>query len=175
MQNKQLCRSHAKECIKNPQNQSKEDILQYQAQEILFEEDTPTLLEKIDGFTKYASKQSIAKFLTKYEIFKKILHINGSIIECGVYNGAGLLAWAKLSSIFEPVNHLRKIIGFDTFEGFPSISDNDSMTGTFHDLKKGGVSGCTYENIYKAIEAYDVNRPLNHIQKIELVKGDIAI
>ena len=83
-----------------------------------FYKNDDSIIDKIDAFPKYSSRQSIAKFLTKYEIFKKIININGSIIEGGVLHGGGTLAWAKLSSILEPTNHTRKIIGFDTFEVF---------------------------------------------------------
>lgn len=49
------------------------------------------------------------------------LNIKGSIIECGVHQAGGVFTWAKLSSIYEPYNYHRKIIGFDTFKGFPSV------------------------------------------------------
>jgi hypothetical protein len=155
-------------------SQSKNDLSQFEAAERLFQHDSAQLIEKLEAFPKYASRQSIAKFLTKHEIFKRILHVNGSIVECGVLHGAGLLTWAKLSSIFEPANHVRKVIGFDTFGGFPSLAKEDTKTGTFHELKKGGLTGSTYENVLEAVEVYDLNRPINHIPKVELVKGDLS-
>ncbi len=85
-----------------------------------------------------------------------------------------LLAWAKLSSIFEPANHVRKVIGFDTFGGFPSVSKQDTETGTFNDLKQGGLTGSNLENVLEAVRVYDLNRPISHIQKIELVQGDLC-
>ena len=45
-------------------------------------------------------------------VSKQVLDVNGSIVECGVLHGGGLLTFAKLSAIFEPVNHTRRIIGF---------------------------------------------------------------
>lgn len=155
-------------------SQSSQDKSQFGATELLFQEDPVDLIEKIEAFPKFASRQAIAKFLTKYEIFKKILTVNGSIVECGVLHGAGLLAWAKMSSILEPANHVRKIIGFDTFSGFPSVADEDTKTGTFNDLKKGGLSGSNLQNVFQAIDVYNLNRPINHIQKVELVQGDVC-
>jgi len=35
------------------------------------------------------------------------------------------MAWAKLSTILEPENLTRRIYGFDSFDGFPSVSDED--------------------------------------------------
>jgi hypothetical protein len=159
---------------RDQKSQSASDVSQFDAAQRLFSQDNAPLIEKIEAFPKYASRQSIAKFLTKYELFKRILHVNGSIVECGVLHGAGLLAWAKLSSIFEPANHVRKVIGFDTFEGFPSVSAEDTRTGTFHDLAKGGLAGSPFDNVLEAVGVYDLNRPINHIPKVELVKGDIG-
>jgi hypothetical protein len=153
--------------------QSKADLSQFNEVGKVFEAGSESISDKLDAFPKYASKQSIAKFLTKYEIFKRIKNINGSIVECGVLHGGGLLAWAKLSSILEPVNHTRRIIGFDTFEGFASLSEKDRNTGDSEHFCSGGLPGSSLEELEKVIKLYNLNRPLNHIEKVELVKGDI--
>lgn len=155
-------------------SQSNTDSQQFVAAEQLFQSDPSDLIEKIEAFPKFASRQAIAKFLTKYEIFKRVINVNGSIVECGVLHGAGLLTWAKFSSIFEPANHVRKIVGFDTFDGFPSVSNEDSRTGTFHDLRQRGLTGSSLTNVQQAVALYDMNRPISHIPKVELVCGDIV-
>lgn len=160
---------------RDKKSQSPADLSQFNRLAALFENDPTPTIEKIEAFPKFVSRQAMAKFLTKYEIFKQILEVNGSIVECGVLHGAGTLAWAKLSSIFEPANHLRKVIGFDTFGGFPSVAEQDTATGTFHALEKGGLTGSTDEIIAEAVAVYDLNRPIAHIPKVELVKGDIAV
>jgi hypothetical protein len=159
---------------RDQKSQSNNDISQFSAAEVLFSNDPADLIEKIEAFPKFASRQAIAKFLTKYEIFKRILTVNGSIVECGVLHGAGLMTWAKLSSIFEPANHVRKVIGFDTFGGFPSVAGQDTHTGTFNELKQGGLMGSMIDNVQEAVRVYDLNRPINHIPKIELVQGDLC-
>jgi len=143
------------------------DLAQFDEVEKLFKMGKERISDKLDAFSKYASRQSIAKFLTKYEIFKKIRNVHGSIIECGVLHGGGLLAWAKLSSILEPVNHTRRIIGFDTFEGFPSVNKKDTMTGDSSHFLDDGMVGSSYEELKKIISLYDLNRPVNHIPKVE--------
>ena len=47
--------------------------------------------------------------------------INGSIVECGTHRCNSTFLYYHLSSIIEPYNYNRKIIGFDTFEGIKSI------------------------------------------------------
>lgn len=130
-------------------------------------------VEKLQNFTKYVPTQDLRKFLCRYELFRKILHVHGSIVECGVLYGGGLMAWAQLSEIFEPLNHLRNIIGFDTFAGFVSISEVDK-TGIAFQGKNGGLAIDTYDDLLKSIALYNKNRFLNHIEKVKLVKGDVA-
>lgn len=129
-------------------------------------------VEKLQNFAKYVPTQDLRKFICRYELFKKILHVHGSIVECGVLYGGGLMTWAQLSEIFEPINHTRNIIGFDTFSGFVSLSDKDK-TGTAFQGKKGGLALNSYEDLLDCIKLYDENRFLGHIQKVKLVKGDI--
>ena len=91
----------------------------------LWDESSGENIDKLRAFARHVPYMELSKFVLKYELFKKIVNTNGSIIECGVFNGNGLFTWATLSSILEPVNHTRKIIGFDTFEGFPSVATQD--------------------------------------------------
>lgn len=153
-------------------SQSQQDLEQFSKAESVFENDPSPLIEKLEAFPKYASRQNISKFLLRYELFKKLLHVQGSIVECGVLFGGGTFSWAKFSSIFEPSNHPRKIIGFDTFEGLPSLHDKDTCTGTYSGMNTGGLAGASYEHLLEAVALYDTNRAISHIPKIELIKGD---
>ena len=74
----------------------------------------------------------------------------------------------------EPTNHTRKIIGFDTFAGFPSINDKDKKGTDGSLLKIGELKGSAQKSVTEAVSIYDENRPLNHIPKVELVEGDIV-
>jgi hypothetical protein len=126
---------------------------------------------KMENFPKYVKRQNLTRFLAMYEIFKLILDVKGSIIECGVNHGFGTMAWSKFSAIIEPVNLTRKIYGFDTFEGFPSISSEDTSANSSH-VKVGDLAANSMEEILKLAEIQDKTRFLGHIPKIELIKGD---
>ena len=99
-----------------------------------FNDSELSLAYKLQAFPVWVRRQDFAYCLAKYEIFKKILNVNGSIVECGVFVGSGIMTWLHCSSILEPYNHTRKIIGFDTFAGFPYIDDKDKKTGTSEHL-----------------------------------------
>jgi|TARA_Y100000310_G_scaffold338835_1_gene429629 hypothetical protein len=130
--------------------------------------------EKFKNFELFVHRRYLARFIVRYELFKKIMNIEGSIIECGVWNGGGVLAWGKLSEIFEPYAIKRKIIGFDTFEGFPHVNDKDKGKNLNPNVKKGAFKpeNSTYDEILSSIEIFNNERYLNQFNKIELVKGD---
>lgn len=128
----------------------------------------------LDSFAKYTSRQALTRFLARAELFDVIKNIHGSIIECGVYAGQGLMSWAQLSSILEPVGGVtREIFGFDTFAGFPSVhsKDLDNTRGLNHE--RGDLSiPDIYNNLTKCISLYDQNRFLPQFKKVHLIKGD---
>lgn len=140
----------------------------------VFESSSLILPHKLQTFPRHVRRQDIARFLTKYEIFKLSLPINGSIVECGVFAGGGLLSWHHSSAITEPYNHTRKIIGFDTFSGFPDIHENDLQAGASEHSHVGAFTthNSIVEEIKSLVEIHDRNRPLGHIPKIEIVAGD---
>ena len=123
--------------------------------------------DKLKNFSKYVKRQHIARFMVHYEIFKRQLNVMGNIVECGVHQGGGIMNWAKISSIFEPYGYKRKIVGFDTFSGFPSVSKIDNSK-----IGKFAQDYNTFTELLSCIEEYDDNRFLNNIKKIELIKGD---
>lgn len=131
-----------------------------------------TNVDRLKNFSKYVPRQLLTRFISRYELFKKVLHVNGSIAECGVFMGGGLMSWAQISSILEPVNWTRQIIGFDTFEGFPSLSEKDTRTSESQFAHVGGLAMNSYDDLQAAIQLYDQNRNLGHLPKVRLVKGD---
>ena len=153
------------------ENQTKNNLVTMFDYEEFFDKTFGTTLSKIMAWPKHVPRQQISKFLARYEIFKKILNIHGSIVEVGVGAGNGTFSYAHMSAILEPYNYTRKIIGFDTFEGFTEPTEKDMVYKIEH-MKKGSYfSSGYYENIMEGSKIFDANRPLGHIEKIELVKG----
>lgn len=139
--------------------------------EEFFNSSSFSIAERLMNFSLYVPRQNLTTFLCKYEIFKRVLNIHGSIVECGVSFGGGLMTFAQLSAIFEPTNHQRKIIGFDTFAGFSTLSAQDAASAS-KEAHKGGLAIDSFEEISRSIELYDMNRFVGHIRKVELVRGN---
>jgi len=132
--------------------------------------------QKLQAFPRFVSRQQQAIYLFKWELFQKILDVHGSVVELGVFMGSGLFSFASFSSILEPYNYQRRIIGFDTFTGFPGFSDKDkSEQYESPELKKGGfsISENHLNDMQESIDIFDENRYISHLPKIELVQGDV--
>lgn len=136
-----------------------------------FERNPENWEKKIENFPKYVRRQNLTRFLALYDIFNKVLNVKGSVVECGVNHGFGLMSWAKFSAILEPVNLTRKIYGFDTFEGFPSVGDEDKSGHSDH-VKPGDLAADVQEELEELVSIYDSTRFLGHVPKVQLVKGD---
>jgi len=128
---------------------------------------------KFLNFGKYVRRHELVRFLVQYELFKKVLKVKGCVVECGVYEGAGVMTWAKLSAALEPYAFLRKVYGFDTFDGFPSVSDADLAGPTpVADVGRLRVGYDVVADLQERIKEFDSTRYLSHIEKIQLIKGD---
>lgn len=160
----------------DPKTQSRDDLEARVLLEDYFSASHGSATEKLENFAKYVPRQSLARFLARYELFKLIHEVQGSIVECGVLFGGGLLAFAKLSAILEPYNFQRRIVGFDTFTGFPSISEADlaglSERKSAHMSEGGFAAEGAFEDIKRAVAVFDASRFLNHMPKVDIVPGD---
>jgi Macrocin-O-methyltransferase (TylF) len=170
-----MIRTDSLHSMLDPRTQTEQDMKFYSEVGKYFESSVGDTLDKLKNFSKYVPRQNMALFLAKNEIFKQIVDVHGHIIECGVFVGGGLMSWAQLSAIYEPYNHVRRVIGFDSFEGFPSLSERDvpPSGGMLHHAVVGGLAvNAAEEDVRRAVDLYDLNRPIGHIPRVELAKGD---
>ena len=127
--------------------------------------------EMLSNLGLFLSSKSLSRILFFYEIYKKIIHSHGIIAEFGVRWGQTLSIMSVLRGIFEPFNRHRKIVGFDTFEGFKGMYEKDGKrcqcgNGSFS-VSQG------YENYLENIlDIQEKLNPMAHIKRYELVKGD---
>lgn len=130
-------------------------------------------IEKMFSFPVFATRQSITRLIERYEIYKLIETVPGTILDTGTGSGFGLMAFAHFCTIFEGYNYTRRLVGFDTFEGFTEPAPQDRTSKAAH-MKKGGLAFDSYEILQRAIAIHDRNRVLGHIPKVEVIKGNIS-
>lgn len=144
--------------------------------ETLFKNTELTNFEQFRNFPVFTPRFNLARFLTHYELFKQIYQLPGVIVDLGVFRGSSLFTWAKLCEIFCPTDVRKTVFGFDTFEGFPSLSEEDGKIDVNQDKVVGGYNGGSSieKDIRMAIEAMDCERHINEIPRIEIIKGDVC-
>lgn len=160
----------------NPKNYVQSELTYFEDIEGYFMSSSGSFTEKVHAFARYVPRQAISYFLARNEIFKEIVSLHGSILDFGIYRGSSYFTWQQLSSIYEPYNHIRKIIGFDSFEGFSSVERQDYGTdGRELSIKRAG--GMKFEDgqseLQRGINLMDLNRPLGHVRKAEIVQGTL--
>jgi hypothetical protein len=128
--------------------------------------------EKINNLGLFIKRQNMSRIIFLYELYKKIVNVHGSIIEFGVRWGQDLALFESFRGMLEPFNYNRKIVGFDTWRGFPSLSDKDK-TDVF---KVGDLEVTENYEVYldKIMMEHENISPIPHIKKYELVKGDAS-
>lgn len=130
--------------------------------------------ERLNNNGLFVKRQDLTKQLFFNDIYSKITNVHGVIMEFGVRWGQNLVTLNNLRGIHEPFNHSRKIIGFDTFNGFENIDKKD---GKHQIIKKGAFSVTeNYEEYLNNILDYHESEcPLSHIKKNKILKGDATV
>ena len=114
-----------------------------------------------------STRQGFAASLARIKIYELLKNVKGSIVECGVHKGNNLLLFYHLLLCNEPTSFNDKVIGFDTFEGFRSISKKDNKEN-----KETYFSDTDYNHLKKVIELNQLNDLIKHIPRVQLIKGD---
>lgn len=129
--------------------------------------------ELLDNLGLFMRRQTWARLLFLDQLYKQILDVHGIAVEFGVRWGQNLAFLSSLRGMYEPANYTRKIVGFDTFTGFPAPHANDGDGAT---VRKGAYAvPVGYEDELATVLQYHENEsPLSHIRKFELVKGDVT-
>lgn len=117
----------------------------------------------------YLTPQTLSRVLYMDFLYRQILDVQGVIVEFGCRWGQNLSLFTALRGIYEPFNRLRRVIGFDTFAGFPSTGpvDGDRLAPGDYATTPG------YQAHLEEVLSYqEQESPLGHIRKFEIHKGD---
>lgn len=151
-------------------------------EELLFRKDLINLFknspipdnEILSNLNLYDRRQNVLRTLFFNEIYKRILNLPGVIIEFGCRWGKNMALLHSLRGIYEPFNQSRMIVGFDTFEGFQQVSEED---GKANIIEEGAYSVTKdYEkHLEEVFEYHEKEAPLSAIKKYEIIKGDVTL
>lgn len=115
----------------------------------------------------------LARIFAVADIYKRIIDIPGAILDVGTWRGQTAVLCENLRAIFEPLHFNRRIVCFDTFEGYKGFSDKDAAT----DLHRDGtyaLSGDDYaEFLRQLLVLHEKSNAMGHFHgKHQVIKGD---
>lgn len=116
---------------------------------------------------------ALSKVFFLHEAYQKIRNIPGDIYVFGVWLGQDLVVFESMRAMLEPYNASRKVVGFDTFEGYTGFSANDETSDT---IKADGYS---VENNYKEyleelLSYHRMENAMGHAVTHKLIQGDVT-
>jgi hypothetical protein len=122
----------------------------------------------------YIRGSALVKFLVINDLYVRIRNIPGAIVEFGSWWGQNLVLFENLRAIYEPFNKTRRIIAFDTYEGYQHFSDQDVEGETF--AEGGYAVGSEYRDyLERLLSVHEANNVLGHIRdQHSLVAGDVT-
>ena len=110
----------------------------------------------------FLDSKHLARILLMDHLFKLNVGVHGDVFEFGSRWGQNSSLFSALRGIYEPFNRHKKIVVFDTFEGFPSVHSKD---GKHQMMFKGALK--THKN-------YEKLNPLSHIKKFRNILKQIS-
>jgi hypothetical protein len=116
----------------------------------------------------FMRSSALTKVLFVDEAYRLILNQPGIIVEFGTWWGQNLVLFENLRAIYEPFNQSRRVVGFDTFRGYPAISEKDRSSDTIK------VADNYHNFLEDLIDYHEKNNVLAAVKKHELVEGDVA-
>jgi hypothetical protein len=127
--------------------------------------------QMLGSFGLFLRRPQLSRILFMNSLYKKILNLQGIICEFGVFWGNNLALFESFRGMYEPYNYTRKIVGFDTFEGFRNICEND---GKAEIVQEGAYATTVGYETYlgEILDYHERLSPISHIKKWELRKGD---
>jgi len=127
--------------------------------------------EILSNLGLFLNSKNLSRILFMNYIYQKIIDVQGVVFDLGTRWGQNMSLFSSLRGIYEPYNRHRKIIGFDTFEGFVEITPEDGESNL---MNAGNVTvSPNYENYLNEImECHEQDNPLSHIKKFSIIKGD---
>ncbi|WP_445397078.1 crotonobetainyl-CoA--carnitine CoA-transferase [Zobellella sp. An-6] len=121
----------------------------------------------------YTERMHLSRILLMHDLYKQIINVPGIVMELGVRWGQNMSLFSAFRGMYEPYNYTRKVVGFDTFSGFPAVSEQDGLEGT--ELGDYNVTDGWKKRLEGILSHHESMSPLPHIKKWEIVEGDANI
>lgn len=140
----------------------------------MFENSPLPMEDRLFNIGMFTRSSVLVKFLVLSEIYQRVVKVPGCLIEFGTWWGQNLILLENLRAIHEPFNKQRTIIGFDTFSGYTTLSNQDKKSEVWE--KNSYSTGKRYiQYLDELLKIHEGCNVLGHIQgRHKLIAGDVC-
>lgn len=134
-------------------------------------------IDILNNLGLFVSSKNLSRMLFMHHLYEQIVEVPGVIMEFGARWGQNMAIFSALRGIYEPFNRHRKVVGFDTFTGFPAraISDADNTSSPIIQPGELATTEAYEDYLASVLEYHEQDNPLSHIRKFEIRKGDASV
>ena len=122
----------------------------------------------------YINRQNLSRIIFMHDLYKRIVPVTGVVMELGCRWGQNLALFQSFRGMYEPYNYNRKIIGFDSFEGFKSLHEKDGDAKILYEGAYNVTENYT-DHLDQVLAHHEKESPIGHIKKYEIIKGDATV
>jgi hypothetical protein len=118
----------------------------------------------------------LARIFAIADIYKRILELPGAVFDIGTWRGQTAVLCENLRAIYEPLNFGRRIVCFDTFEGYVGFGDKDRPT-EIHQDGTYALAGSGYaEFLSELLVLHERSNAMGHNHgKHKVISGDCRL
>lgn len=148
------------------------DQIHWKRLQQLIDAEEISLEDLLKNYPAFIRRRDLPKFLAHYELFKHVIDLPGSIVELGVYLGAGFFTWAKLLETFLPGDRSRKVYGFDNCSGYTKASSQDgNVSPWIENLIGEKIAPKSY--LEELTDIHNDDNLLAGVERCKIIIGDI--
>ena len=117
-----------------------------------------------------------ARFLAITDVYRRILGIPGSILDVGTWRGQTAVLCENLRAIYEPLNFTRRVVAFDTFDGYAGFAGDESRSDAHADGTYA-VGGAPYASwLRRLLTLHETSNAMGHVKgKHDVIEGDVRL
>jgi len=128
----------------------------------------------LENYLAFIRRRDLPRLLAHYEMFKKIVDLPGSIVELGVYRGSGFFTWANLLETFCPGDRIRKVFGFDDFEGYSKFRKGKDDAAKIFTSELSYNLKSDFNLVERLTKLHNDDNILRGIERCRIINGDIC-
>lgn len=131
-----------------------------------------SLNDVMSNASAFIRRRELARICSHYELFKLVENLPGSIVELGVFLGAGFFTWTKFLETFCPGDRGRKVYGFEGLKGYEHFTEHDGSCKPWVNRLIGDkVPDEDY--LDGMVDLHNKDNFLRGVERCRLIKGEI--